>query len=163
MKLFFAVNPNWTGRGQSWPCQLWPQIAGKLLKYLIFFYLFLQKRLPDLFELLTWPQKIRFWHPFWCISAGFHCYYRSPEAGRSPAGHWSTVWCGASKKFQSVSGRGPCRVWGEAGSQLGVLSLSFQLDSRRRTNLGNFPKPAASIAQWHIIHATLFVDRALSI
>jgi hypothetical protein len=26
-------------------------------------------------------------------------------------------------KFQSVSGRGPRRVWGEAGSQLGALSL----------------------------------------
>ncbi len=46
-----SINPNWTGRGQSWPCQLWPQIAGKLIKYFIFFYLFLQKRLPYLFEL----------------------------------------------------------------------------------------------------------------
>ncbi len=29
------------------------------------FDLFLQKRLPILFELLTWHQKMTFWHPFW--------------------------------------------------------------------------------------------------
>jgi hypothetical protein len=27
---------NWIGWGQSWPCWLWPQIAGKLIKYFIF-------------------------------------------------------------------------------------------------------------------------------
>ncbi len=65
-----------------------------------FLYPFLQKHLPDLFELLTWPQKMRFWHPFWRIfviilatasptepppSARFYYYYRSPEGGRSRA------------------------------------------------------------------------------
>jgi hypothetical protein len=29
--------------------------------------LFLQKLLLNPFELLTWPQKIMFWHPFWCF------------------------------------------------------------------------------------------------
>jgi hypothetical protein len=67
------INPNWTGLGQSWPCRLWPQIAGKRIKYFIFlFYLFLQKRLSDLFELMTWPQKMTFWRPFWRI------FVRSP-------------------------------------------------------------------------------------
>ncbi len=46
-------------------------------------------------------------------SAQFYCYYRSPEAGRSPARQWSAVRCGASQKFHSVFGRGPRRVWGE--------------------------------------------------
>ncbi len=107
-----SFNPNWTRRGQSWPCQLWPQIAGKLIKYFIFFlYLFLQKRLPDLFELLTWPQKMMFWHLFWCISvrskaaessaapppsARFYWIYSRFERGRSSAGPWSAVRCGAS-------------------------------------------------------------------
>jgi hypothetical protein len=58
-------------------------------------------------------------------SARFYCIYRPPEQGRSPAGPWSAVRCGASHKFQSVSGRGPHRLWGEAGSQLGPLSRSF--------------------------------------
>ncbi len=36
--------------------------------------LFLQKRLPDLFELLTWCQKMMLWHPFSYI------FIRSPAA-----------------------------------------------------------------------------------
>jgi hypothetical protein len=39
-------------------------------------------------------------------SARFYCYYRSPEAGRSPAEQWSAVRCGASQEFQSVSVHG---------------------------------------------------------
>ncbi len=37
-------------------------------------YLFLQKRLPSLFELLTWPQKMTFWLTFW------RCFVRNPAA-----------------------------------------------------------------------------------
>jgi hypothetical protein len=65
--MIWAVNPNWTRWGQSWLCQLWPQIVGKHIKYFISFlntYLFQQKCLPNLFKLLTWPQKITFWHIF---------------------------------------------------------------------------------------------------
>jgi hypothetical protein len=58
-------------------------------------------------------------------SARFYCDYRSPEGGRSLPGQWSTVQCGASQEFKSVSGRGPRRVRGVAGSQSGLLSRSF--------------------------------------
>jgi hypothetical protein len=43
-----------------------------------FLNLFLQKRLPDIFELLTWPQKITFKRPFWRF------FVRNPTA-TSPA------------------------------------------------------------------------------
>ncbi len=64
---YIKFNPNSTGQGQSWPCQLWRQIPDKILIYQIFilFDLFLQKHLPNLFELLTWPQKMTFWRTFW--------------------------------------------------------------------------------------------------
>ncbi len=63
-----VFNPNSTGQGQSWPRQLWHQIPDKILIYQIFLFdLFLQKRLQNLFELLTWRQKTTFWHPFWCF------------------------------------------------------------------------------------------------
>jgi hypothetical protein len=42
------------------------KLQENLLKNLIFKkYLFLQKRLPSLFEILTWPQKMTFWLTFW--------------------------------------------------------------------------------------------------
>ncbi len=50
--------------------------------------------------------------------------------------------------FQSVSGRGPRRVRGVAGSQPGPLSLSFLLYSWRRTVLGRFPKPQRSMTHY---------------
>ncbi len=65
-KFVNTINPNWTGWGQSWPRRLWPQITGNFVSTSHFFFdLFLQKRLPDLFELLTWPQKMTFKRPFW--------------------------------------------------------------------------------------------------
>ncbi len=49
--------------------------------------------------------------------------------------------------FQSVSGRGPRRVRGVAGLQSGLF-LSLSLGGPwRRTDLGMFPKPPASIAR----------------
>ncbi len=50
--------------------------------------------------------------------------------------------------FQSVSGHGPRRVRGVAGSQSGPLSLSFLLYSWRRTVLGRFPKPQRSMTHY---------------
>ncbi len=122
-------NPNWTGQGQRWPRQLWPQIAGKLIKYrtLHFFWdLFLQKRLPIFLkfwhDLKKWCFDVHFYvfssevGPRHCLpntppSTRFYCYYRSPEAGRSPAGQWSAVRCGASQIFSNqfpVAGRVEC-------------------------------------------------------
>jgi hypothetical protein len=117
------------------PCEVKVDLANLDLKLqenllstlYIFFYFFLQKCLPGRFKLLTWSQTMTLWCPFWHIfvripaaasparppppSAWFYCYYRSPEGGRSPAGQWLAVRCGASQKFQSVSSRGPCRVF----------------------------------------------------
>jgi hypothetical protein len=96
--------------------------------YISFFNdLFLQNRLPNLFELLTWPQKMMFWRPFWhflsAVSHGatlpislFHSVLlliQTTWAGkksrravvRSPVRHRSTL--------QLVSGTGLRRVqWG---------------------------------------------------
>jgi hypothetical protein len=91
-------------------------------------YLFLQKHLPSLFELLTWPKKWRFdglfddflsevrsqHHPSDPPpSAHFYCYYRPPEGRSSPAWPWSTVRCGASQHSNQflVMGRVECGGW----------------------------------------------------
>ncbi len=47
--------------------------------------------------------------------------------------------------YQSVSGPIPHRVQGLVGSQLGLVSRSFEV----RTDLGKFPKLADSIEWWH--------------
>ncbi len=63
----------------------------------------------------------------------------------------SAVVCSAVRHqstFQSVSGHGPHRVWGMAGSQSGPLSLSFLLYSWRRTVLGRFLKPQRSMTHY---------------
>jgi hypothetical protein len=118
--------------------------------------LFLQKRLANLSKLLKWRQKIMFWRPFWrffirsraaetdcrpppfrlvllCIQTTRGREKSRQSVVRSPVQRQST--------FQSVSGRGPCWVQGVAGSQSGLLSLSFLVYSWRRTVLGRFPKP----------------------
>jgi hypothetical protein len=71
-------NPDSTGWGQNWPCQLWRQIPDKPLIYRNFFkiYLFLQKLLPNLFELLMWPQKMMFRRQFFF----FFCHRFSLDA-----------------------------------------------------------------------------------
>ncbi len=96
------------------------------------------------------------------LPPGFSAYTDDPSSEEVPPARGMQSHA-APVNIQPVSGTGPCRVWGKAGSQLGPLSHSFLVDSRRGTNLGNFLKPEASIAWWHIIHATLFIDRALSI
>ncbi len=63
------VNPNCTGQGQTWPRQLWCQIPDKN-SYISEFKkntCSCKKRLPNLFQLLTLPHKMTYWHPFWCI------------------------------------------------------------------------------------------------
>jgi hypothetical protein len=137
----YCLNPNWTGWGQIWPSQLWPKIAGKLIKYHIIFYTYSCKNVFRIFlnfwhDLKKWRFDVHFdiflsefrpRHPLPNPppSARFYCYYRSPEGGRSPAGQWSAVLCGASQKFQSVSGHRPRRMRGVACSQLGPLSHFF--------------------------------------
>jgi hypothetical protein len=118
-------NSNWTGRGQSWPPRLWPQISEKLIRYLVFFCTYSCRTVFRIsFELLTWPQKMTFWCPFWRIfvrspaavspadpppSAQFYCIYRPPKCGRSPTGPWSTVRCGPVKNQFPVMGCVECR------------------------------------------------------
>ncbi len=141
VKRLGCFNPNWTGQGQSWPRRLWPQIAGKLIKYFIFYFWPIPAETSSgSFWTSDMTSKMTSWNPFCRIFvrslaaaslaehpppfARFYCIYRPPERGRSPAGPWSAVRCGASQKFQSVSGRRPHRVRGEAGSQSGPLSSS---------------------------------------
>ncbi len=115
---YVHFNPNWTGRGQSRPCQLWPQIAGKLIKYFTFIFLPIPAKMSSrsfwnsyiiskndvLTSILTYFRQ-KLGRGVACLtppppSTWFYCYYRSPEAGRCPTGQWSAVRCGASQKVQ---------------------------------------------------------------
>ncbi len=78
-------------------------------------YLFLQKHLPNLLELLTWPQKMTYWRTFWRIFIkSVHGTTQSTpwpppcllsfiaitdhwRAGEVWLGLWSTVWRGTSQ------------------------------------------------------------------
>jgi hypothetical protein len=83
--------------------------------------------------------------PLSLLPTGFNANTDHPSAGELPLGRGPQ--CGAAPvKFQSVSGPGPHRVRGEAGSQLGqslalFLSLGvnvaapFCADSRNRSAL----------------------------
>ncbi len=61
----YPLSPNSTGRGQNWPRQLTSNFRQTSHTSDFKKVTFLQKRLPNLFELLTWPQKMMFWCPFW--------------------------------------------------------------------------------------------------
>ncbi len=99
--------------------------------YWIYIYkkhLFLQTCLQNLFELLTWTQKMMFWHTFWCIFVRISATAppcrppsfcsvllllqttRRREKSR-PAVIRSPVKCQLT--FQSVSGLRPSRVRGD--------------------------------------------------
>ncbi len=91
------------------------KLRENLLSNLIFFkYLFLQKRLLSLFELLTRPQKMMI---LTVILTIFHQKSGRGTTLPTPPFRQST--------FQSVSGRRPCRVRRMAGSQSGLFSCSF--------------------------------------
>jgi hypothetical protein len=116
--------------------------------YQIFFkiYLFLQKHLPNLYELRTWHEKMIFWHSFRCFfirSLATETHWRPPsfrlvllwiqtmwglEKSRQAVVH-SAVRCQST--FQSVSDHVPDRVWWVTGSQMGPLYLSFWVYSWR--------------------------------
>jgi hypothetical protein len=88
--------------------------------------LFLQKCLANLFKLLTWRQKMTFWHPHFEVfssevlsqrdpadlpaSDQFYCHYRPPERGWSPARPWSAVRCCVSQHSYQflVTGHAEC-------------------------------------------------------
>jgi hypothetical protein len=72
------------------------------------------------------------------------CIQTTQEREKS---RWAVVHSAVQRQstFQSVSGRGPRRVRGVAGSQSGLLSLSFLLYSWRCTILGRFQKPQRSM------------------
>ncbi len=156
------INSNSTGRGQSWPHQLWHQILYKVLIYQIIFYLtyscrnvfqiFLdfwhdvKKRSFDVhFDVFSSEVLSRRYSAVIPVSDRFYSYYRPPEHGRSPTRPWSAVWGGVNKipiSFRS----GPSRVQGEVGSRLGwYLTLSQWTYSCCRTVLSRFPKPQRSI------------------
>jgi hypothetical protein len=116
------------------------KLQENLLSTLYFFYLFLQKRLPDLFELMTWPQKMTFWHPFWHIFVrnqaaaspaepplppGFTAYTDHLSAGEVPPGHGPQSGAAPVKNSNQfpVAGRIECG-WG--GFSV-VLALSLFL------------------------------------
>ncbi len=96
-------------------------------------YLFLQQLLPNLFELLTWHQKLGFDIHFdvFCSATlpappclQFYCYYRPPKRQKSPTRPWSAVLCGASRHSNQFLVPGRFECGGEAGSQSGPLFLS---------------------------------------
>jgi hypothetical protein len=64
-----GLNPNWTGRGQSWPRQLWPQIAGKLIKYFVYYFLTYSCR--NVFRIF-----LNFWHDLkkWRLNVHFDVF-----------------------------------------------------------------------------------------
>jgi hypothetical protein len=109
----FLFNPNWNGWYQSWPRQLWPQIAGKLIKYLFL-----------VLNTYSCRNVFRVFLIFWCDfkkrcfeyiltyfhqKSGTHGWEKSRQAVvRSPVRRQSG--------FQSVSNPGPCKAQGVAGS-----------------------------------------------
>jgi hypothetical protein len=129
------INPNSTGRGQSWPCQLWRQISGNILYNVLFFIW----PIPEMSSKSFWTSDmaskndvLTFFHQNFCrvttlppspLLTGFTPITDHPSAGEVLPGRG--LQCGAAPvKFQSVSGPEPRRVRGEAGSQSGrVLML----------------------------------------
>ncbi len=65
-----VLNPNWIGRGKSWPCRLWSQIAEKLIKYFIWKNTCSCRNIFRIFlnfwqDLKKWLFFLRtFWHTF---------------------------------------------------------------------------------------------------
>jgi hypothetical protein len=131
-KFVFALNPNSTDWGQSWPC--WHQIPDKILIYRIFkkIYLFLQKRILNIFELLTWHQFWRFFiksqsRRYPATTSRFRpvlLLLQTTQARENScrAVVHSVVRCQAT--FQSVFGPGPHRVGG-GGFAFGPTLLPF--------------------------------------
>ncbi len=125
--------------------------------------LFLQKRLANLFELLTWCKKMMFCHPFWCFfirsqAAETYCWPPPPRLvllciqttrGQEKS-RWAVVRTAVRRQstFQSVSSWGLRRMRGVAGSQSGPLSLTFLVYCWRRTVLCRFTKPQCSMTHY---------------
>ncbi len=122
-------------------------------------YLFLQKCLPNLFELLIWCQKMMFWHPFKCffvrssvaagtgdpLPFGFTAITdRVREKSSRAIVH--TPQCTVTPvNFTISSGPGPQGVWGGGGFSVGPALCSFWVCWCCRTILGKFMKPQRSI------------------
>ncbi len=98
----------------SWPCRLWPQIVGKLIKYFILFLNTYSCRNVYRIFFNFWHdlKKMTFWRifirspaaappchppPFRSILLLLQTTRGRPEGGRSPAGLWSAVRRSASQ------------------------------------------------------------------
>ncbi len=144
-------NPNWTGRGQSWPRWLWPQITGKLIKYFIFCFLTYSCR--NVFRIF-----LNFWHDLkkWRLNVHFDVFSSEVLPRRSlpnpPLPPGFTVYTdhlrpgevppgGSSKKFQSVSGPGRVECGGGGFSVGRALSL-FLSGQQAPHRSGHVPETA---------------------
>ncbi len=114
----YWFNPNYIQWGQSWPYELWRQIADTLLIYFIFEKnLFLQKPLTNLFELNTGRQKIMFW-------CHFH-EFTQKNPSMVPPRH--TPMLGFTVLMSSAE-QSAARVWSSAGSAQSLILNGRQLE-----------------------------------
>jgi hypothetical protein len=168
------LNPNWTGWGQSWPRRLRPPIAWKLIKYLILKNTYSSRNVFQIF--------LNFWHDLkeWHFDVLFDVFLSEVWLQRHPSdppfrlvllllqttiGAWEVrLGCGLQSSTAPVRIAISFRPWavesagGGLGSQSAFLLRFLSGPLVPRTDLGKFPKPADSIAQWHIIHAAPFEE-----
>ncbi len=98
-----VVSPNWTRWGQSWPCQLWLQIAKNLVKYFIFVkYLFLHPNFSCFFGLERDPKPKRLnmflYCRFYIFIANFFLEIGRYGCQKSSILCWFIIWRNISKK-----------------------------------------------------------------
>ncbi len=147
-----VFNPNWTGQGQSWPRQLWPQIAGKLI--IFFLWPIPAKTSSGSFGTSDMTSKIMFWHPCWRIFVrrlaaassaapplppGFTAYTDHPSKGEVPPGRGSQYGMAPVKNSNQflVAGLVEC---GGGGFSVGPALSLFLSGQQAPNRSGEFSK-----------------------
>jgi hypothetical protein len=121
-----AINPNWTGWGQSWPRRLWPQITGKLIQYFVLFFTYSCRNVFRIF--------LNFWHDLknWRLDVHFDVFssevrLRRPLPNPPPSARFYFVYR-------------PHRVGGGGGSSVGPALLLFLSVQQAPHQSGEFPE-----------------------